>query len=273
MDIKRLKDTPPWEWPPNAGALFLDVLHDMGADPSDRLIAAGLAGDFTVLNDKLAEALMAVMRNADEPADLRAGAAVSLGLVLEYVHSLGLGSDDNTISSTMSDRIKQSFRDLYEDENVPGKVRRRILEVAVRAPQDWHPGAVRAFYRNDDEDYKLTAVFCMGHIPGFDSELMEAMESDNPAIRHEAARAAGNWCVDMDWLDIDSPLTSEEDHNSLFPSAIHTAVGSSFLRTERPPNIPRFSDKDEILDVIENILSMDDLPWDDEFIETDEDDD
>ena len=45
MNIKTLKDIPPWEWPMNAGQMFLDVLHEDQADASDRLLAAELAGD------------------------------------------------------------------------------------------------------------------------------------------------------------------------------------------------------------------------------------
>jgi len=45
MNIKTLKDIPPWQWPKTAGNMFLDVLHEDQADASDRLLAAELAGD------------------------------------------------------------------------------------------------------------------------------------------------------------------------------------------------------------------------------------
>src|SRR3990172_7799632 len=35
MDVKALKDTPPWEWPEGAGKMFLDILRDGQAAESD----------------------------------------------------------------------------------------------------------------------------------------------------------------------------------------------------------------------------------------------
>jgi hypothetical protein len=50
MDLKTLQDTPPWEWPEGADKLFIGILRDGKAAESDRLIAAELARDFTVIN-------------------------------------------------------------------------------------------------------------------------------------------------------------------------------------------------------------------------------
>jgi hypothetical protein len=59
MDLKTLLDTPPWDWPTDAGRMFQKILIDQRADESDRLVAAELAGDFTVINDDLADTLFA----------------------------------------------------------------------------------------------------------------------------------------------------------------------------------------------------------------------
>jgi hypothetical protein len=48
------------------------VLKDRAADPADRLIAAELAGDLTVIDNDLANVLLAVLRNKEEPEELRA---------------------------------------------------------------------------------------------------------------------------------------------------------------------------------------------------------
>ena len=50
MDLKTLQDGPPWDWPDGAGAMFLGILRDNHAAESDRLLAAELAGDFSVIN-------------------------------------------------------------------------------------------------------------------------------------------------------------------------------------------------------------------------------
>ncbi len=43
MDLKILKDTPPWDWPEGASATFLNVLRDTQAAEPNRLLAAELA--------------------------------------------------------------------------------------------------------------------------------------------------------------------------------------------------------------------------------------
>src|SRR5664279_4316468 len=83
MDLKTLMDTPPWDWPEDAGDLLLETLIDNQACGSDRLIAAELAGDSPVMNDELAKALLAIVGTRDDTDELRAQAAISLGPVLE----------------------------------------------------------------------------------------------------------------------------------------------------------------------------------------------
>ena len=65
MDFKTLIDTPPWDWPNDAGKMFQKILNDSRAQESDRLMAAELAGDSTVINDDLADALTDA---AEDPA-------------------------------------------------------------------------------------------------------------------------------------------------------------------------------------------------------------
>jgi hypothetical protein len=71
MDLKTLQDTPPWDWPRDAAKKFQEILVDHQANETGRLIAAELAGDLTVINDELADALTAIIRRPDEPEQLR----------------------------------------------------------------------------------------------------------------------------------------------------------------------------------------------------------
>lgn len=42
--LKTLEQTPPWEWPENAGAVLLGVLRDRGAAEDERVLAASPSG-------------------------------------------------------------------------------------------------------------------------------------------------------------------------------------------------------------------------------------
>jgi len=257
MNIKELKEIPPWDWPENAGRIFLELLRDHQADGSDRLLAAELAGDFTVIDDELAGALLSILCNSREPDDLRGQAAISLGPALEYASTDGFDDPDETpIAEDTFHKIQQTMEKLYTDAQVPEFVRRMILEASVRAPEKWHKNAVRAAYRSGKEDWKLTAVFCMQFIRGFDKEIMESLKSKNPDIHYEAVCAAGNWEVQAAWPHIVSLITSEETEKDLLLAAIESAA---FIRPEKASEIigPFLeSDDEDIVDAAYEALTM-----------------
>lgn len=226
MDLKTLMDLPPWEWPEGAANLFLETLRGGQACESDRLIAAELAGDLTVINDELVDALLAILRSADESPELRSQAALSLGPVLEHADIDGFEDpDDVGISEQTFHGIQELLRQLYADTGIPDQVRRSILEASVCAPQDWQEEAIRAAYASDDEAWKLTAVFCMRFVRGFDSQILSALESDNPEIHCEAVCAAGNWGVDAAWSHIAALVTSGDTDKPLLLAAIEAVAG------------------------------------------------
>ena len=221
MDLKLLKDTPPWEWPKDAGKMFLEILNSDKADESDRLLAAELAGDFIVINDELVDALLSILSNMDQSELLQGKAAISLGPVLEHAHTDGFEEPDVVpINKQTFLKIQEVLYKLYMDDNVPKHLRRQLLEAAVRAPQDWHQDAIRIAYSSNDEDWRLTAVFCMCYIRGFDAQILEALESENPDIHYHAVCAAGNWEVNAAWSHIKGLVTSEDTPKSLLLAAI-----------------------------------------------------
>ena len=231
MDLRSLIDTLPWEWPKNAGKLFLETLVDKQANESDRLIAAELAGDLTVMNDELAEVLLAIVGSGDEPEELRRKAAISLGPVLEQGYT-ELVEDDEfddpggvPISFDTFRNIQDSLRQLYLDESNPKELRRRILEAAVRAPQDWHSSVIRAAYSSGDKEWMLTAVFAMRGVRGFDDQILESLESADPEIHYEAVNAAGAWDLDAAWPHVVALVRTPSTPKALLLAAIE-AVGN-----------------------------------------------
>ena len=77
--LEFLQEIPPWEWPKGSGEIFLEVLHDEQATESDQLIAAELAGEFSVINDELVDALIAILNRSDKSEELRGTAAIARG--------------------------------------------------------------------------------------------------------------------------------------------------------------------------------------------------
>ncbi|MBN1653909.1 MAG: HEAT repeat domain-containing protein [Deltaproteobacteria bacterium] len=226
MNLKTLLDTPPWEWPQGAGKLLLQILDDAQADGSDRIIAAELAGDLVVINEDLVRSLLSVVQNNSESKELRGTAAIALGPVLEHADVEGFeDTDEVPITESTFLSVQETLRELYNDAGVPVEVRRRILEASVRAPQPWHENAISVAYAIDDDDWKLTAVFSMRWVRGFDKQILEALRSDNESIQYEAVNAAGAWGLDGAWPHISALVTSKDTDKRLLLAAMQ-AVSS-----------------------------------------------
>jgi hypothetical protein len=221
MDLRTLRDTPPWDWPRGTGEMLLGILRDDGSAESDLLLAAELAGDLTVIDGELVEALLSILHRGDRSEGVRSRAAISLGPVLEHADTQRYeDADDLPITERAFHRLQESLCKLYRDGNVPGEVRRRILEAAVRAPQDWHEDAIRAAYVSGDEVWRLTAVFCMRFVRGFEEQILGALDAENPDIHYEAVVGAGNWGLDAAWPHVAALVTSRTTDKPLLLAAI-----------------------------------------------------
>jgi hypothetical protein len=111
MNLRTLKDTPPWDWPGGTGKTLLDILRDDRPSESDLLLATELAGDFTVINDELVDALLSILRSGDRPEEVRGRAAISLGLVLEHADTEAFeDADDLPIAERTFHRIQEALR-------------------------------------------------------------------------------------------------------------------------------------------------------------------
>ena len=225
MDLNIFKDTPPWEWPEDADIIFLKALRDSQTEESERLLAAELAGDSTVINDDLASELLAIVNDANNSVSLRGRAAISIGPALEYAFIDGFEDlDDVPISENKYHEIQESFNKLYFDTNIPEKARQRVLEASVRAPQDWHQSAIREAYSCADKSWRLTAVFCMRFVRGFNEQILEVLKTENQNILYEAVCAAGNWEVDAAWSHIAALINSKDTEKYLLLAAIEAVA-------------------------------------------------
>jgi hypothetical protein len=263
MDLKTLSDTPPWEWPGDAGRTFRKVLNNRDAAPADRLIAAELAGDYTVIDNDLANVLLAVLRKREEPEELRAAAAASFGPVLEvafdeFDEELGEFDDPEMvpISEGQYRTIQDALRRVYSDAGTPKLVRRRILEASVRGGEPWHEEAIREAYSSGDRDWMLTAVFAMHHVPGFEKETLEALESTDPKIHYEAVVGCGNKELDAAWPHVIKLVQDGSAEKALRIAAIG-AIGWIRPAEARPILLELAgSDDEEISDAADEALSM-----------------
>lgn len=273
MNLKTLLDTPPWDWPRDAGRMLWRILVDPRAPETDRLVAAELAGDLTVINDDLAATLLTIAGSADEAEQLRARATISLGPVLEQADTDGFEDpDDVPITERTFHNIQDSLEKLYRDNSTPKEVRRRSLEASVRAPQTWHQDAIRHAYSSGDKEWMLTAVFSMRWVRGFDDQILLALKSGDPEIQYEAVNAAGNWELDAAWSHIVELLNDAHSPKPLLLAAIG-AVGSIRPAEAREILVDLAdSDDEEIAEAIDEAMAAAKVSTDEEDEEDDEED-
>ncbi|MFH1434910.1 MAG: hypothetical protein ABIJ56_04245 [Pseudomonadota bacterium] len=275
MNVKHLKDIPPWDWPEHADAMILETLRDERADGADRAAAVELAGTSAVINDELAEALAAVLESGNEKDELRARAAISLGPALEQANMEGFDDpDDELISEKEFRKIRDLLHGIYGDADVPVLVRRRALEASVRAPMDWHEGAVRAAWSSGERDWRLTAVFCMSCIRGFNDEILEALGSEDEDIHYEAVGAAGSWALQKAWKHVSALAASDGTEKGLRIAAIEAA---SFIRPKEAAgllgHLADCDDEDIAGATIESLTLAGGMPDDDGDIDDEDEED
>ncbi len=149
------------------------------------------------MDDALAREIVAIAQS-DAPEDVRADAIVALGpsvdeCGVEYMDDDAPGATDfgAPLSREAFDEVTGALRSLYADAAEPKIVRRRAFEVLVRDPQPWQKDAIRHDFASGDRDWKMTALFAMGYVRGFDKELVDELRTANGDLLYEAVRSAG----------------------------------------------------------------------------------
>jgi hypothetical protein len=157
-----------------------------------------------IVDDALARELLRFARDPARSDEERGRALIVLGPALEECYDEeapdgtfdaappgGEGWWELPLSSAGYRELTEELRRIYLDGAVPKLVRRRALEAAVRAPRDWQREAAATAWRSGDPEWRVTAVFAMGHLPGFEGEIDEAFRGEDPVVRQEAMLAAG----------------------------------------------------------------------------------
>jgi hypothetical protein len=126
----------------------------------------------------------------------------------------------------------------------------------------------------EDSLCNKTAVFCMGYLGGFEKELVEAAESESPAIRSQAFRALRLLEEEMDFFAIHDEIPGASDipatGDSMLLSAlkgIHPDLPGIPKRRHQATTPPGHKSNDAMLDDLYHILAENPVPWDDELLD------
>ncbi len=226
LSLDILLNTPPWEWDDGASDFLYALVEDKKASIKDRITAAELSGEIVVMNDKMADLMLRLVRDTNEPVELRTIAPIPLGPALEYAYMLEFDDDEeeDILSEAKYNQVQEELEKIFSDETLPKNLRRRTLEAAARSPLAWHTKAVKEAYTGGDEDWRLTAVFCMGYVQGFEKEILAALKSDDEKIFYEAVCSAGTQELADAWPTIETLLKDGDTEKSLLIAALEASI-------------------------------------------------
>jgi len=221
-NLQRLHATEPWEWPEDTADLLLTVLKNPAASEKDCLLAAEMAGDLTVVNDDLVDALLAIATRSGDSLPLRCAALRALGPVLDDADMQEEGFlDALPVTDKKIDAIRDTLQALHDGCGHPDELRRAALETSVRWPEEWHADAIREALACH---WTLTAVFCMRYVEGFSEDIMQALNGGSPEIRGQALLAAAAWEVQEAWPHVLAVLAQNSSDADTLIAAIEAAA-------------------------------------------------
>jgi hypothetical protein len=241
--------------PADAREGLLVILRDRHATDADTYLAARVFCRLPRIDDQWVTDLLAVVQS-DSPDRVRATAVVALGPLLETAHVEGFEGGYEPVAEALYDRIRDVLYDIHADAAAPTPLRRRALEAFAHAEDDRLERAVRAAYAAD-EDCRVTAVRCMFHHDGFETEIVESLGSANLELRSEALRAAGPCGPQEAWPCIRDVLGERSEHHKPLLLAAIGAIGE-IVPEEAEDLLGPFvsSDDQEVARAARNALSF-----------------
>ena len=161
--------------------LFIALLDD-----ADEYVRSGAVdGLWENEQPKTARRLLRML-NEDASALVRSSAAEGLGHFLLRAEE---GRQANPSASALTDALLARFEDAAEELDV----RRHALESVSFSSDERVHEAIEAAYDDDDQQMRTSAVFAMGRSndQAWSEIVLEELASRDPAMRYEAAYAAG----------------------------------------------------------------------------------
>ncbi|HOG48312.1 MAG TPA: HEAT repeat domain-containing protein, partial [Anaerolineae bacterium] len=140
----------------------------------------------------LIDPLLRLMK--DDPApEVRAQAAASLG-------RFALQAELGDLSEGRAALVRQGLLEVIDSQSEIAQVRRRAIESIAYMSEAPVDNIIDRAYADPDEKMRLSAVFAMGRTadPHWAEAVRRELKSASPAMRYEAARAAGE--IALKWM-------------------------------------------------------------------------
>jgi HEAT repeat protein len=195
---------------------FHAVLRTLLDDPDAQVRRLAIEGLWEDEKTNLIAPLVAMLQG-DLAPEVRAAAATSLG---RYVW-LGVMEE---IAQRHADAAEEALREAWVRQGEVNEVRRRALESLAHKDTEGLNEMIRNAYYDEDELMRQSAIFAMGRTGDirWSKLVMEETGSANPAMRFEAAQAAGEMTLKP---AVQLLIRLVDDPDSIVREAAITALG------------------------------------------------
>ncbi len=179
--IRQLAEITEQSFEVNFDPIFLLAMED----EDSQVRAAAIEGLWENENRALIAPLIRMMQS-DEAEIVRAAAAAALGRFV-------LLAELEKLDSATGVRIEEALRATIANPAETVEVRRRAIESIAYSSKAGVRKIIREAYDSEDEKMQSSALFAMGRSadPYWRHVLLNELESHNPELRYEAARACG----------------------------------------------------------------------------------
>jgi len=154
-------------------------------DPDPRVRAAAIDGLWEDEDVRLIEPFIRMMHH-DPAEEVRAAAAMALGRFV-------LLGELEKIQTRYLEATRDALLQVINSPQESVEVRRRAVESIGYSGHEGVRQLLREAYYDENEKMRVSAIFAMGRSadPYWEPLLLPELESRNPEIRYEAARACG----------------------------------------------------------------------------------
>lgn len=200
------------------------------------------------------------LARGDEARDLRAAAASGLGAFI-------LAGELGELPEHETAKAQRAMFDLLNDQDEPVEVRRRALEAVSNCGSSAVPPAIQAAYQSSERRMRVSAVYAMGRTcdPEWREIVLHELTSEDPEMRFEAARAAGELELRAAVTSL-TPLTRDPDREirEMAIWALGEVGGEDAMKVLRKllRDAERARD-DDLIEVIEDAMGSASLGSDD----------
>jgi HEAT repeat protein len=154
-------------------------------DEDEEVRAQAIDGLWEDENPTVADSLLRIL-STDPSITVRAGAATGLGRFV-------LLAELEELEEELGRRIVEALREVIGDSQEALEVRRRAVEAISFSGEEGTGELIQEAYHHPAERMRISAIFSMGRSadPDWGPTVTAELDSPNPELRFEAARACG----------------------------------------------------------------------------------